>query len=155
MKNEELRMKKTSGSGFRVPGSGFRVPGSGFRVPGSGSCHYPNFFSSLKLASTKRFQPRFFDFIPEGWSKFSRSVARLCELPPETGWRGALSRPARAPSGRGPGGNPIELASLRWWRVQSHADHRLSLLHPFRMRTWRLAPRNRTEQQFQQLSEIA
>ncbi|MBI4752302.1 MAG: hypothetical protein HY774_27755 [Acidobacteria bacterium] len=33
------------------------------------------------------------------------------------------------------GGGNLDLTCIRWWRVQSDADHRLTLLHPFGMKT--------------------
>ncbi|HNB71334.1 MAG TPA: hypothetical protein PKZ53_25625 [Acidobacteriota bacterium] len=43
--------------------------------------------------------------IPKGCRSDSRSVARLCELPPEKGHSPPLSTTARAPAGRG-----------QWWK---------------------------------------
>ncbi|MBI4747466.1 MAG: hypothetical protein HY774_03215 [Acidobacteria bacterium] len=39
------------------------------------------------------------------------------------------ARPA-AVDGGWPGGANLELTRIRWWRVQSDADHRLTWLHP-------------------------
>ncbi|MBI4748510.1 MAG: hypothetical protein HY774_08465 [Acidobacteria bacterium] len=40
------------------------------------------------------------------------------------------ARPAAAYGGGWPGGGNLELTRIRRWRVQSDADHRLTLLHP-------------------------
>ncbi|MBI4752613.1 MAG: hypothetical protein HY774_29325 [Acidobacteria bacterium] len=65
-------------------------------------------------------------FEPRNWAEGTLAQGVASNLPPG-------QPPPMAAAGRV--GKILDLTHIRWWRVQSDADHRLTLLHPFGMRT--------------------